>query len=168
MGQEEELLTPTKIFDEFDFQGGTNMSPSSLLINLISLPSENYINQLEIIQQYQKQIATITAQLQVLLNIWRGVETAEISRSNTGFNIEVVMPQTFNKEVGKVLGFVTVCKLFIVEEQMHWVLSYMQEGAADIWKENVLEDLGTGIWEFEMVGEILKEIKKKLGGGDDK
>jgi len=57
----------------------------------------------------------------------------------------VVMPQTFNKEVGKVLGFVTVCKLFIVEEQMHWVLSYMQEGAADIWKENVLEDLGTGI-----------------------
>jgi len=69
MGQEEELLTPTKIFDEFDFQGGTNMSPSSLLINLISLPSENYINQLEIIQQYQKQIATITAQLQVLLNI---------------------------------------------------------------------------------------------------
>ena len=68
MGQEERLLTPTKIFDKFNFQGGTNMSPSSLLINLISLPSENYINQLEIIQQYQKQIATITAQLQVLLN----------------------------------------------------------------------------------------------------
>jgi len=68
MGQEEGLLTPTKIFDEFNFQGGTNMSPSSLLINLISLSSENYINQLEIIQQYQKQIATITAQLQVLLN----------------------------------------------------------------------------------------------------
>jgi len=80
-----------------------------------------------------------------LLNIRRGVETAEISRSNTGFNIKVVMLQTFNKEVGKVSGFVTVCKLFIIEEQMHWVLSYVQEEAADIWKENMLEDLETGI-----------------------
>ena len=39
------------------------MSPSFLLIHLISLPSENHINQLEIIQQYQKQIVTMTVQL---------------------------------------------------------------------------------------------------------
>ena len=51
---------------------------------------------------------------------------------------------------------------------MYWVLPYMQEGAADIWKENMLEDLEIGIWEFEIVGEILKEIKKKFGRGDDK
>ena len=44
----------------------------------------------------------------------------------------------------------------------------MQEGAADIWKENMLEDLEIGIWEFEIVGEILKEIKKEFGRRDDK
>lgn len=47
------------------------------------------------------------------------------------------------------------------------MLSYMQEEAADIWKENMLEDLETGVQEFEMVGEILEKIKKKFRGGDD-
>ena len=31
-----------------------------------------------------------------------------------------------------------------VEEQIQWVLSYMQERSANIWKENVLEDLEAG------------------------
>ena len=72
----------------------------------------------------------------------------------------------------KVLGFVTVCKLYrkarmrkvLVEEQIQWMLSYVQGGAADVWKENMLEELEAGELEFETVGEFLAEIKKEFGG----
>ena len=39
-----------------------------------------------------------------------------------------------------------------VEEQIQWVLSYVQGGLADIWKENVLENLKEGELEYESVG----------------
>ena len=47
------------------------------------------------------------------------------------------------------------------------MLSYVQEGSADIWKENMLEELEVEELEFETVGEFLVEIKKKFGGGDE-
>jgi len=53
-----------------------------------------------------------------------------------------------------------------VEEQIQWVLSYVQGGAADVWKENILEELEAGKLEFETVGEFLAEIKKEFGGGE--
>ena len=34
---------------------------------------------------------------------------------------------------------------------------------ADVWKENILEDLEVGELEFELVGELLVEIKKEFG-----
>ena len=43
---------------------------------------------------------------------------------------------------------------------------YMQGGAADIWKENVLEDLEVGEVEYESVGEFLIEIRKEFRRGD--
>ena len=49
-----------------------------------------------------------------------------------------------------------------VEEQIQWVLSYVQEESVDIWKENVLEDLEEGKLEYESVGKFLAAIKKKF------
>jgi len=43
----------------------------------------------------------------------------------------------------------------------------MQGGSADIWKENVLEDLEVGKMEYELAGEFLTQIKKEFGGGDE-
>jgi len=45
--------------------------------------------------------------------------------------------------------------------------SYVQEESADMWKENVLEDLEVEILEYVIVGEFLANLKKKFGGGDD-
>jgi len=54
--------------------------------------------------------------------------------------MEVAKPAIFNGEVGKVGGFITACRLFLrmklrgtlVEEQVQWVLSYIQGGLADV------------------------------------
>ena len=71
--------------------------------------------------------------------------------------------------------FIIACKLYIhmkmrgvaVEEQIQWVLLYVQGGSADIWKENMLEDLEGGLLEYETVGEFLADIKKEFGRGDE-
>ena len=43
----------------------------------------------------------------------------------------------------------------------------MQGGIANIWKENILEDLEVGEVEYESAGEFLIEIKKESGRGDE-
>ena len=47
-------------------------------------------------------------------------------------------------------------------------LSYIQGESANVWKENILEDLEGGVLEYEMVGEFLADIKKEFGGRDEK
>ena len=47
------------------------------------------------------------------------------------------------------------------------MLSYVQKGSVDVWKENVLEELEAGELEFETVGEFLAEIKKEFGEGEE-
>ena len=38
----------------------------------------------------------------------------------------------------------------------------MQGGSVDVWKENILEDLEAGLLEYEMAGEFLAKIKKRV------
>jgi len=82
--------------------------------------------------------------------------------------------QIFDSMSLKVAGFITTCKLYIrmklreesVEGQVQWILSYMQEGTVDVWKENVMEELESGEVEYESVEEFLVSLKKKFGGGE--
>ena len=95
--------------------------------------------------------------------------------SNIGPQMEVAKPAIFNGEVGRVGGFVIVCRLYLrmkmrevtVEEQVQWVLSYVQGGSADVWKENVMEELETGEIEYKTVEEFLTSLKKEFGGEEE-
>ena len=55
----------------------------------------------------------------------------------------------------------------MVEKQVQWVLSYMQEGSADVWKENVMEELESEEVEYKLAEEFLISLKKEFGGGEE-
>ena len=74
------------------------------------------------------------AQIQALLAQAGGVERERgATGSNMGSHMEVAKPAIFNREAGRVGGFITACRLYIkmklrgntVEEQVQWVLTYV-------------------------------------------
>jgi len=115
-------------------------------------------------------------QIQALLAAGGGGAERGATGSNMGPHMEVAKPAIFSGEAGKVGGFVTACRLYLrmkmreatVEEQVQWVLSYVQGGSADIWKENIMEELEAGEIEYETIEEFLTSIKKEFSSGEEK
>jgi len=131
----------------------------------------------EIIRQQQEQMAAMQAQIQALLAaVGGGAGAGDAARgSNDGSHMEVTKPAIFNREAEKVGGFIMACRLFLrmkmkgsmVEEQVQWVLSYVQRGSADVWKENMMEEIEAGEVEYESVEEFLTSLRKEFGGGEE-
>jgi len=127
-----------------------------------------------IIRQQQEQLAAMQAQIQALLAAGGG-GAGGVERGTTGSKVEVATPATFNGETGKVGGFMTACRLYLrmkmrettVEEQVFWILSHVQGGSVDIWKENVMEELESGEIEYETAEELLTTLRKEFGGEEE-
>ena len=121
-------------------------------------------------------MAVMQAQIQALLAAAGGVggERGAMG-SNMGSHMEVAKLAIFNREAGRVGGFIMACRLYIkmklrgntVEEQVHWVLTYVQGGSTDVWKENIMDELESGEVEYESVEEFLTYLKKEFGGGEE-
>jgi len=134
------------------------------------------LNLHKIIRQQQEQLAAMQVQIQALLSVQGGVGAGGVATgSNMGPHMEVAKPAIFNGEAGRVGGFITACRLYIkirlrentVEEQIQWVLTYVQGGSADVWKENVMEELEVGEVEYESVEEFFTILRKEFGGGEE-
>ena len=115
-------------------------------------------------------------QIQALLAVQGGVgERGGAVESSLGSHMEIAKPAIFNREAGKVEGFVTACRSYLkmkmregtVEEQVIWVLSYVQGGSADVWKENVMEELEAGEMEYKSIEEFFTSMKKEFEGGEE-
>ena len=121
-------------------------------------------------------MVAMQAQIQALLVAQKGAGAGgAVTGSNAGPSMEVAKPAIFNGEAGKVGGFIMACRLYLrmkmrgisVEEQVQWVLSYVQGGSADVWKENIMEELESGEIEYETTEEVLTSLKKEFGGGEE-
>ena len=190
MGLEEGPLSHTEIYSSLEYKSESETSTGSALPLYISplpppsppidspppYPNMSQINLHEIIRQQQEQLAAMQAQIQALLAAQRGTGAGGAATgSNAGPHMEVAKPAIFNGEAAKVGGFITACRLFVrmklrgstVEEQVQWVLSYVQGGSADVWKENVMEELEAGEVEYELVEEYLTSLKKEFSGGEE-
>ena len=99
-------------------------------------------------------------------------ESREVGR---GRGIKVAKPQIFDSTSSKVTGFIMACKLYIrikmreepVKGQVQWILSYVQGGTADMWKENIMEKLEAGELEYKTVEEFLISLKKEFSRGEE-
>ena len=71
--------------------------------------------------------------------------------------VEVARPQIFSGRIEDVSAFINVACIYIrmkmTEEaattQVAWVLSYVQGGVAEAWKDNLLDELAKGESEVE-------------------
>ena len=120
-------------------------------------------------------MAAMQAQIQALLAAVGGGGGGTAIGTNTGSQIEVAKPAIFNGEAGRVGRFVSACKIYIrnklrgetVEGQVQWALSYVQGGSADVWKENLMEELENGEMEYKSIKEFFTSLKREFGGGEE-
>ena len=88
-----------------------------------------------------------------------------------GSRVEVARPQVFSGRMEEVSTFINMACLYIrmkiTEEaaatQVAWVLSYMQGGIAEAWKDNLLDELAKRESEVESVEQLFTKIRNDFG-----
>ena len=83
---------------------------------------------------------------------------------------EIKTPTKFFGISWKVKSFVNECKEYVevkmkeetVEDQILWVLTYMDGGIVDKWKEMMKDDLKEGLREYVTLEEFFREIRKEF------
>jgi len=88
-----------------------------------------------------------------------------------GSRVEVTRPQVFSGRMEEVSAFINAARLYIrmkmTEEaaatQVAWVLSYVQGGIAEAWKDNLLDELAKGESEMESAEQLFVKIRDNFG-----
>ena len=88
-----------------------------------------------------------------------------------GSRVKVTRSQVFSRKMEEVSAFVNVAHLYIrmkmTEEvaatQVVWVLSYVQGGIAEAWKDNLLDELAKEESEVESVEQLFTKIRNDSG-----
>ena len=85
------------------------------------------------------------------------------------------MPLKFDGKREVVMGFINACHLYARarlggagdREKISWVLSYVQGGVAETWKDNVLDEIAKGTSEVETMEELFKKMREEFGEFDE-
>ena len=93
-----------------------------------------------------------------------------------GSRVEVARPQVFSGKMEEISVFVNAARLYIrmkmMEEvaaiQVAWVLLYVQEGIAEAWKDNLLDELAKGESEVESAEQLFAKIRNDFGETSEK
>ena len=88
-----------------------------------------------------------------------------------GSRVEVARSQVFSGKIEEVSAFVNAAQLYIrmkmMEEvaatQVAWVLSYVQGGIAEAWKDNLLDELAKGKLEVDSAEQLFTKIRNNFG-----
>jgi len=111
----------------------------------------------------KKQLLTLIASLQQ--------QVAILLQQNGGARVKVAKSPLFSGKIEEVSMFINVAHLYlsirITEElkmaRMAWVLSYMQGGVAETWRDNLLNKLLKRELEIEMAEELFGKMRNKFG-----
>ena len=85
--------------------------------------------------------------------------------------MKIARPQVFSGKMEEMSAFVNAACLYIrikiMEEvatiQVAWVLSYIQEGIAEVWKDNLLDELAKGESEVESAEQLFTKMRNDFG-----
>jgi len=85
--------------------------------------------------------------------------------------VEVERSQVFSRRIEEVSTFINVACLYIrmkmtekaAATQVAWVLSYMQGGIAEAWKDNLLDELAKRESEVESAEQLFAKIRDDFG-----
>jgi len=88
-----------------------------------------------------------------------------------GSRVEVARPQVFSRRMENVSMFINAVRIYIrmkmTEEaattQVAWVLSYVQRGVAEAWKDNLLDELAKEESEVESAEQLFTKIRNDFG-----
>ena len=88
-----------------------------------------------------------------------------------GSRVEVAKPQVFGGKIKEVSVFINIACLYLrmkmtdkaATTQVAWVLSYVQGGVAEAWKDNLLDKLAKGESEIDAVEKLFTKIRNDFG-----
>jgi len=88
-----------------------------------------------------------------------------------GSRVEIAKPQVFNRKIEEVSAFINAARLYIrmkmtdeaATTQVAWVLSYVQGGVAEAWKDNLLDELAKGESGVETAEQLFTKIRNDFG-----
>ena len=87
-----------------------------------------------------------------------------------GSRVEVARPLMFSGKIEEVSAFINMAHLYlrmkingeVVTTQIAWVLSYVQGGVAEAWKDNLLDELAKGESEIETTEGLFAKIRNEF------
>jgi len=88
-----------------------------------------------------------------------------------GSRVEVARPQVFNGRMEEVSAFINAARIYIrmkmtkeaATTQVAWVLSYVQGGIAEVWKNNLMYELAKEESKVETVEQLFSKIRNDFG-----